>query len=389
MTDVFIVGVGQTKFKEFFDRSVESLASEALSLAINDAKVERKEIQTIYIGSMVTNGLAQSSIVGACGRNCSMNTNRIRVEAGNASGSAAFHQAYLAIKAGVYDCVAVLGVDKLSDYVKSSMIEKINAASIDYQWEYEMGATLTSLFAFITQAHMRNYGTTLEQLAAVLEKNHKNGVLNPRAQYRRAIRAEDFLKAKRIADPIGRFDIATQCDGAATLILASEKCIKNRNIKGEKVKVLASAVASDTLALMHRKTLTELTSTKKAAKQLYDITGLSPSDIHIAEVHDSYPIGEILAIEDLGFFKKGDGGKASLEGLTQLNSEISVNPSGGIKSRGNPYGATGIAQIVEVNDQLLLKAGERQVKDCKYAITQNIMGTGVISYVNAFTMEEV
>ncbi|MHA1302997.1 MAG: thiolase C-terminal domain-containing protein [Candidatus Heimdallarchaeaceae archaeon] len=388
-TNVYIIGTGQTKFGEFFDRDAGSLASESLTKALNSAGIGRNDIQNVFIGSMVSNTHSQSSVGGSCIRNCGLTSSVHRIEAGNASGAAAFHHAYLGIRSGLYDCVVVLGIDKLSDYVQNGTIEKIIASSIDYQWEYEMGATFTSLYAFITQAHMEEYGTTLEQLASVLEKNHKNGVNNPIAQYRRAIPAENFLKAKRIADPIGRFDLATQCDGASSIILASSRFIEEKKEIENKIPVLASVVESDSLALHHREKLTELQATKKAAKKAYQVANISPKNIDIAEVHDAFPIGEILAIEDLGFFEKGEGGKASIEGLTQINAEISVNPSGGLKARGDPYGATGIAQIIEIVDQLQRKAGERQVKDAEYGITQNVMGTGVMAFVSIFGLEEV
>ncbi|UJG44728.1 MAG: thiolase domain-containing protein [Candidatus Heimdallarchaeum endolithica] len=380
--EVYIIGTGQTKFGEFFDLNIGDLASEAVSKAIKNAGIGKNEIRTLFIGSTVSNSLSQSSIGGICTRSCSLSSNAYRIESGNASGAAAFHHAFLSIKSGLYDVVVVLGIDKLSDYVQNGTIEKILASSIDYQWEYEMGATLTGLYSFLTQAHMEKYGTTLEQLAYIPTKNHQNGVLNPKAQYRYAIPIEKFLNAKRIADPIGRFDIATPCDGAAAIILASERYIENKKTHSYKVKILSSSVGSDTLALQHREKLTELKATKIAANDAYHKAKLTASDINLAEVHDSHPIGEILAIEDLGLVPKGEGGKASVEGLTALNGKITVNPSGGLKARGDPFGATGIAQLIEIVEQIRGNAGKRQVNDVQYGLTQNVMGTGVMSYVS-------
>ncbi|MHA1398498.1 MAG: thiolase C-terminal domain-containing protein, partial [Candidatus Heimdallarchaeaceae archaeon] len=220
-------------------------------------------------------------------------------------------------------------------------------------------------------------------------KNHKNGVNNPNAQFQREIPIEKFLNAKRISDPIGKFDPATFCDGGASVILASGEFVSRLKENEVRIPVLSSTQASDRIALHHRDSLSTLLATQKAAKKAYDSSGITSSQIDVAEVHDSYPIGEILAIEDLGFFKKGEGGRASEEGKTQINSQISINPSGGLKARGDPFGATGIAQVIEIVEQLTERAEKRQVDDTKYGLTQNVLGTGAMVYVNILSKEEV
>jgi len=386
---VYIIGFGITKFGELYNQGPSSLAAQALTEAITNSLVDKNQIQTVYFGSLVSSSSSQPSIGTNCIRDCNLKIPTTRIEAGNASGAAAFYQAYLGILSGIYNCTAVIGIEKLSDYVKSGVIERILGSTIDYQWEFEMGATLTSLYALLTKAHMKEFGTTSEQLASVPVKNHKNGVNNPQAQFRREIPIENFLKAKRISDPIGRFDPATYCDGAAALILASLDFIENNSDISTKVPVLGSGQASDSLALHHRDSLTTITSTVKAADVAFSNAKLSTKDINCAEVHDSYPIGEILAIEDLGFFSKGEGGKATQDGLTELNADISINPSGGLKSRGDPFGATGVAQIVEIVEQMKGIAEKRQVSDNNYGLTQNVFGTGAMSYVNIFGKDEV
>ena len=196
------------------------------------------------------------------------------------------------------------------------------------------------------------------------------------------------MKAKRISDPIGRFDPATHCDGSAAVIIVSDKFVKQHSEVEQKAKIVGSAQASDKLALHHRTTLSSLMATKVASKNAYSMAKIAPEDISIAEVHDSYPIGEILAIEDLGFFPKGKGGKATIEGKTQINSDISVNTSGGLKARGDPFGATGIAQIIEIVQQINGEADKRQVDDIKFGLAQNVMGTGASSLVNIFSNME-
>lgn len=387
--NVYIIGTGITGFGENYEISAGKLASKALTRAIEDTKITKESIQTTYIGSLVSGSNSQSSIGANCLLESSIKTPHVRIEAGNASGAAAFHQAYLGILSGVYDCLAVVGVEKLSDFVNVGIVERILGSTIDYQWEFEMGATLTSLYAILTKVHMKEFHTTMEQLAAVPVKNHKNGVNNPNAQFRKEITIERFLNAKRIADPIGKFDPATYCDGSASVILASEKFIlKNKDISS-KVPILGSSYASDTLALHQRNLLSELNSSKTASATAYKMADIKPKDINVAEVHDSYPIGEILAIEDLGFFKKGEGGKAVEEGLTEQNGTVSINTSGGLKARGDPFGATGIAQVIEIVEQMKGKAAKRQVDSVNYGLTQNVMGTGALTYVNILGEEEV
>ncbi len=387
--EVFIIGHSMTKFGEHYHKDSNALASQALTQAITNSKLDKSAIQSLFIGSLITNTNAQSSVGAKCLRECNLSVPPTRIEAGTASGAAAFQQAFLAIKSGLYDCVAVVGVENLSDFVKASTIEQILGTTIDYSWEFEMGATLTSLYAILTKAHMKKYNTTMEQLAAVPEKNHKNGTYNKNAQFQKEIPLERFLKAKRISDPIGRFDPATQCDGSSALILASTD-FAARNVKSDSLsQVLGIGQGSDYLALHHRDSLTALKSTEIAAKKAYTMAGISAKDIKVAEVHDSYPVGEILALEDLQLFPKGEGGIATESGRTKINSEVSVNTSGGLKARGDPFGATGIAQIVEIIEQLEGKAGQRQVDDVKYGLAQNVSGTGALSYVNIFSRKEV
>ncbi|MCK5305073.1 MAG: thiolase domain-containing protein, partial [Candidatus Heimdallarchaeota archaeon] len=349
--NVFIIGTGITGFGENYEISVGKLASKALTRAIEDSKITKESVQSTFFGSLVSGSNSQPSIGANCLRESHIETPHVRIETGNASGAAAFHQAYLGILSGVFDCIAVVGVEKLSDFVNAGIIERILSSTIDYQWEFEMGATLTSLYAILTKAHMKEFQTTKEQLAAVPVKNHRNGVNNPNAQFRKEISIDRFLNAKRIADPIGKFDPATYCDGSASVILASEEFILQNKDISSKVPILGSSYASDNLALHHRNSLSELNASKTAAATVYKMADIKPEDINVAEVHDSYPIGEILAIEDLGFFKKGEGGKAVEEGSTEQNGKVSINTSGGLKARGDPFGATGIAQIIEIVEQ--------------------------------------
>jgi acetyl-CoA C-acetyltransferase len=387
--EVYITGINSTKFGEQYDQSPSTLASQTLIESIKNAEIKKQTVQAAFFGSLVSGSNGQTSIGGSCIQECGLNIPHFRIEAGTASGAAAFQQAYFGISSGIYDCVAVVGIEKLSDFVHSETMEKILGSTIDYHWEFEMGATLTSLYAILTKEHMKDYKTTLEQLASVPVKNHKNGVKNPLAQFRREISIDRFLKAKRIADPLGRFDPATHCDGASSIILSSSKFLKDNPDTPTRVPVIGLGQASDALALHHRDSFTTMKATKEASDKAFKMANISAKEINVAEVHDSYPIGEILAIEDIGFFPKGEGGKASEQGLTSLDSAIPINPSGGLKARGDPIGATGIAQIVEITEQMKGNAGDRQVKDYNYGLAQNVNGTGAMTYITILAQEEV
>ena len=236
--DVGIIGYGITKFGEHYNQSPGSNATQALALALENSKIDKKLVQNLYFGSMVSNSNRQSYLGLEVIQSCGLNVPVTKIDLGNASGAGAFHQAFIAIRSGLYDCIAVLGTEKLSDYVNTGTIESLLGGTIDYQWEFEQGATLTSLYAIMTQAHMSEYGTTEEQLASVPVKNHKNGVNNLIAQFRREIPLKRFLEAKRISPPIGRFDPATYCDGSAAVIIASENFIEQHNEIKRKLKLL-------------------------------------------------------------------------------------------------------------------------------------------------------
>lgn len=220
---------------------------------------------------------------------------------------------------------------------------------------------------------MEEFGTTEEQMAAVSVKNHHNGNLNPYSQFHREITIDEVMQSGYVASPLKLLDCSPISDGAAAVILCETN--KAKKITDNAVEIIASAQASDSLALTGRKSLTELMATKVAAKQAYEQAKLKPSNIDVVEAHDCFSCAEIFAIEDLGFFKKGEGGKATEQGKTKLDGEIPVNPSGGLKM-GHPVGATGVKQIVELFWQLNGQAEKRQVKDAKIALAHNVGGSG-------------
>jgi len=301
-----------------------------------------------------------------------------RVESACASGGAAFRQAYLEVASGASEIVLAGGVEKMTD---GADVTDVLATAADQEYEVYHGITFPGLYALIARAHMEKYGTTREQLAAVAVKNHRNGAKNANAQFRAEVTPEQVMRSTMVADPLRLLDCSPVSDGAAAVIVASMDVAKA--LKKNHVRVLASAQASDTIALHGRKDPTTIGSIVTAAGKAYKMAGKKPSDIDFAEVHDCFTIAEIVATEDLGFFEKGKGGEAAARGDTSIECrKIPVNTSGGLKSKGHPVGATGVAQIIELYEQLSGKAGGRQVADARVGLAQNMGGSGASCVVH-------
>jgi acetyl-CoA C-acetyltransferase len=272
------------------------------------------------------------------------------------------------------------GIEKMTD-VSDADAQAIASAGIDQEWEAFFGATDAALHALMTKRHMHSFGTTRDQIAQVAVKNHAHGAKNPLAQFRKAIDLDTVLNSPIVADPLTVFDCAPVSDGAACIVLASGAVAPS--YRKDPILVAGSGQASDTLALHSRESLTTSKATEFAAKRAYAEAGVSAADIQVAEVGDAYTIAELMAIEDLGFVKKGLGGPATEEGRTTYGGDLPVvNPSGGLKARGHPAGATGIAQVCEATWHLRGKAEGRQVKGARIALTHNAGGTGGTAVVH-------
>jgi acetyl-CoA C-acetyltransferase len=383
MREVAVIGIGDTKFGELWDLSFREMGIQAGLAAVHDANLSGDEIDALYVGNMSAGKFIEQEHIGALIADYSGlardHLPATRIEAAGASGGLAFRQGYMAVASGIHDIVVVGGAEKMTD-VGDVLSTEIQATAADQQWETTFGATFPALHALIARRHMYEYGTTREQLAAVAVKNHKHGSLNPKAQFQKEIKLDAVLKAAPVADPLGMFDCAPVSDGAAAVVLC---CMdKAKKYTDTPVKVLGSGQASDSLALMHRESITRFDATSIAAQRAFKQANLSAKDIHLAEVNDNFTISEILAIEDLGFFPKGSGGKATAEGQTTLGSKLAVNTSGGLKARGDPIGATGIAQVVELVTQLRGEAGKRQVAGADHALAHNVGGTGATAVVH-------
>ena len=380
MKRVAVVGAGYTKFDEHWEKSLRRLSTEAGALALADAKIEGKDVKALYIGNMSAGHFIGQEHLSALAAEESglIPIPATRVEAACASSALAFREAAISIMSGKYDIVIAAGAEKMTDIRGTSALSALMGAG-DQEWETSMGLTFTGLYALMAHRHMKEYGTTREQMAMVSVNNHRNGALNPNAQYPYEITVDKVLKSSLIADPLRLLDCSPITDGAAAVVLASEEAAKNFE---KPVWLLGSGQASDTLSLHNRKSLTEIFATKVAAKKAYEEAGIGPGNIDIAEVHDCFSINEIIAIEDLGFCQKGMGGKFVEDGKITREGEKPINTAGGLKSIGHPVGATGIRQIVDIVKQLRGEYGPLQVSGTRTGLALNIGGSGATSVVN-------
>jgi len=372
MRDVVVIGAGMTKFGELWGQSIKDIFVEAALKAIEDAGVDH--IDSMYVGAMSSGLFVGQEHLGAVMADY-LGVNPIpatHVESACASGGAAFRQAFFEVASGASEIVLASGVEKMTD---GADVTEVLATAADQEYEVYHGITFPGLYALIARAHMEQFGTTREQLAAVAVKNHRNGSKNPNAQFRNEVTVEQVMKSTMVADPLRLLDCSPVSDGAAAVIVASMDVAKK--LKRNPIRVIASAQASDTIALHGRKTLTTLNSVVKAAEKAYKMADKKPKDMNLVEVHDCFTIAEIVATEDLGLFEKGKGGEAAANGWTSIECKmIPVNTSGGLKSKGHPVGATGIAQIIELYEQLNGTAGARQVPNAHVAMAQNMGGSG-------------
>ena len=381
MRQVAVVGTGKTAFGAFPDRDLRSLAVEAGRKCLENGQARPDQIQAFYLGNFAgpsftgQNHLAPyiSTALGMKGIPAT------RFEAACASGGSAFFHAVSAVMAGLYDTVMVLGVEKMTSQ-STARVTEILASAGEVSGEIAAGSTFPSLFGMIARRHMFEFGTTRENLAAVAVKNHENGALNPDAHMRKVITLEQALNARMIAEPLGLYDCSLISDGAAAVIVTAMERAGEFNRKP--VRVLGIAQASDYLALDQKDDITTFPAVRAAARKAYELAGLGPREVEFAEVHDCFTIAEVIATEDLGFCERGEGGRFAAAGCTRRGGEKPVNASGGLKSKGHPVGATGVAQICDVVQQIRCEAGERQLTRHSIGLAQNLGGSGATCVVS-------
>ena len=381
MREVAVVGVGMTEFGELWSDSLRTIWAKAAVAALADAGIDQVDMITVgcmspglftgqeHLASLLADELGMAGVPAA------------RVESACASGGLALRMGFAEVAAGLSDTVLVTGVEKMTDVDGADATYALGTAS-DQEWEGFHGITFPGLYAMLARAHMQRFGTTVEQLAAVAVKNHANGLLNPHAQYHLKLTIDDVLNSTMVADPLHLFDCSPVTDGAAAVVLTTVENAEKLGGTRPVVKITGSGLATDTITLANREDLTELKAVRLAAERAYAMAGRTPKDLHVVEVHDCFTIAEIMATEALGLFDPGSGAAAAADGLTGLQGKIPVNTSGGLKSKGHPVGATGVAQTAEIVTQLRGEAGQRQVEGATVGLAQNMGGSGGSSIVH-------
>ncbi len=379
-----IVSAGLSKFGKLEGRYSREIFLEAVKEAFEGCPNlnPKKDVKALFVGQMSESfehqGHMAPSISDWTGL---LPTPATHVEAACASSGVALRCAIFSILSGIHDVVVVGGVEKMTHRSTSDATEYLAMAS-DFPLEQWNGITFPSLFGLMATAHMERYGTTEEQLAMVAVKNHHHGCLNPKAQLQREITVKQVMESRPVAWPLKLFDCSLISDGASCLILTKPGL--HKRYTDAPVDIIGTGQGSDTMGLFERDNITFMQAARSAAKQAYEMADKGRRDIDVAEVHDCFTIAEIIAYEDLGLCKPGQGGKLIEKGVTQLGGRIPVNTSGGLKAKGHPVGATGTAQAYEIFLQLTGQAGGRQVKGASLGLTHNIGGSGSTGVVHIF-----
>jgi acetyl-CoA C-acetyltransferase len=377
MREVAIVAAGMTRFGELWESSLRDLFVEAASEALKNAKTDR--VDSIYVGNMAAGqfvgqehlGPLMADHLGMAG------VPAVRVECACASGGAALRSAFFEVASGASDLVMAAGVEKMTDGADTTAVL---ATAADQETEAYHGITFPGLYAMIARAHAKAHGTTEEDMAFVAVKNHRHGALNPKAQFGREVKVEEVLKSSMVSDPLRLLLCSPVSDGAAAVLLCPLDQAKKYTDRPVRIRGVGFATSS--MALADRKDPAFLDAVALSAERAYRMAGVGPEDVQLAEVHDCFAIAEICCIEALGFTPVGEGRHAARSGLTALGGKIPVNTSGGLKSKGHPVGATGIAQAIEIFEQLQGEAGKRQVRDARLGLAQNMGGSGASSVVH-------
>ncbi|MBU8933479.1 MAG: thiolase domain-containing protein [candidate division Zixibacteria bacterium] len=378
MARVGIIGIGHGEFGRRSDATVQELAFEAYREAIHDAQVDPADIDGTVIGS-VPEYHKQRSLPGVVQEYLGLNPKPTWLtEVACASGSAAIRTAWMGIGSGAHKMMAVIGCQKMTELATPEILALMGRVG-EVQWESVFGTTFPAYYALFAQSHMHEFGTKREQLLQVAVKNHYYGARNPNALFQKEITIEKALASDPVSDPFQVYDCCANADGAACVILASEEIAKKA--KGPVVWLDGMACSTASMSVLRRPNLTGLPSAEEASRIAYEMAGVGPKDIKVAEVHDCFTIAEIMAYEDLGFCERGAGGKFIEEKQSYIGGSTPVNVDGGLKSKGHPIGATGVSMTVEIAKQLRGEAGERQVPDADVGLTHNVGGIGQYCFV--------
>ncbi len=373
MTNVSIIGAGRTDVRESWDTSLRHLAWYAIEAALDDAG--STDVDAIFVGNMLAGALSRQDHLGALIADFAGLRGReaVTVEAAEASGGAAMRQGVLAVQSGLVRTALVVGVEKMTDETGSTVNAAL-ATGLDADYEAIHGLTHAGAAGLLMRRYMHEYGLTLADFAPFSVNAHANGSQNPGALYRNRIRAESFSGAPVVAEPVNLFDMAPGGDGAAAVVLTrSERAM---DMVPKPIEVAGSALATDTIGLHDRREPLYLRAAAESAAKAMAMAGVTPEEIDLFELHDSFTVMAALALEACGFAERGSGWQLARDGEIGRGGRIPISTFGGLKARGNPVGAAGVYQIVEVAQQLRGVAGECQVEDARIGMAQNIGGSG-------------
>lgn len=371
---VAIVGAGQTKFGKLSDSSSRELSADAVKAALVDADLGRKDISSLIVCSG-SHYDTQRSPAGIMAEYMGFNpTPAFHVEAACASSGVGVRVAWSMIQAGLHDVVAVLGFQKMTE-LNAAEVQDVMSRSGDVMWESPFGPTMPAYYAMHARAHMNRYGTTEEQLALVSVKNHKYGAKNPYAMFQKELTVDDVLKSRVVASPLKLLDCCANADGASCVILAAGD--KARKITDTPIWITGLGLASSPMSLTSRNEFASFECSVHAVRQAYKMAKITARDLDVAEVHDSFTSAEVMNYEDLGFCRRGEGGKFIEDGQSYIGGKKPVNVDGGLLAKGHPVGATGASHIIGIVKQLRNDGGQNQVPNAKIGLAHNIGGIGM------------
>ena len=372
MERVAIVGASMT---EFGDREawIRELLAEAGLAAMEDAGIDGGDVDHLSVSNMASGEFeGQTGVMNALAHDLgALPAYTQRIDQTSASGGAGIYAAWQSIASGASDLTLLVGGEKMTHKTTAESTDII--ASLTHPVEYKHGVTLPSFAGLTARLYLERYDAPRESLAKVAVKNHENGVDNPHAQFRKLVTVGDVMESPIVADPLRLYDFCPITDGSAALVLTTESRAEEMDL--DYVTIAGIAGATDTHVVHERDDPTTMGGVVESSDQAYEMAEMEPGDIDVAELHDMFTILEVLQLEDLGFFEKGEGWRGVEEGITIRDGRLPVNTSGGLKSKGHPLGASGVAQVYELYVQLLGRAGERQV-DAEVGLACNVGGFG-------------
>ncbi|MEA2986468.1 MAG: acetyl-CoA C-acetyltransferase [Alphaproteobacteria bacterium] len=380
MREVVVTGIGSTPFGKLEGRRIESLAIEAANAALHRAGLDRKSVGAVYLGNFVAGPLSgQEVLAGIVADELGLeNVPCTKVEGACASGGIAFRHAVLAVSSGLCDAALVVGVEKMTHATGGQVTQALNCA-MDNRSDGPSGLTFPGLFGLAWRIHAAKYGTTRDEVSAVVIKNKANGLKNPLAQMGASLSLDVIRQSQMIADPLQLYDCCPVSDGAAALVVVAKD--RARGAPDLPIDILAAVQTRGSARIAGHEDVVSFEATVKAAERAYAAASVGPKDIDFVELHDCFSMAEVIDSEDLGLVPRGEGAKWAAQGRTGMDGDIPINPSGGLLAKGHPVGATGVGQLYETVLQLRGQHSN-QVKDAAIGMTHNLGGTGVACTVS-------